>query len=141
MRFRALGLAIALAAVCAGCSRSGGDGRPAAASAATSAATPAPGAASTGKPSADGWLGQWDGPEGTFLRLSDGDDGRYEVTVRNLDGPRTFAGTAAGDGITFERDGVVERLGATDGPGTGMKWLAEKSECLVVRAGEGWCRR
>jgi hypothetical protein len=88
---------------------------------------------------ADHWIGQWNGPEGTYLRIS-GINGRYEVTVMNLDGPRTFTGTATGNGIEFERDGVRESLRATDGQGTGMKWLAEKSECLVVRPGEGYCR-
>ena len=43
----------------------------------------------------DAWLGQWNGPEGTFLRLAGG-DGRYAITVRDLDGPRHFRGTAAG---------------------------------------------
>ena len=88
---------------------------------------------------ADKWLGQWNGPEGTYLRISGG-KGRYEVTVRNLDGPRSFPGLAADNLIEFERDGVKESLKATDGQGTGMKWLADKSDCLVVRPGEGYCR-
>jgi hypothetical protein len=37
-------------------------------------------------------------------------------------------------------DGVRESLRATDGAGTGMKWLAGKTTCLVVRPGEGFCR-
>jgi hypothetical protein len=87
----------------------------------------------------DKWVGQWNGPEGTFLRIT-GANGKYEVTVRNLDGPRSFAGSAAQGRIEFERDGVKESLRATDGAGTGMKWLADKSDCLMVRAGEGYCR-
>lgn len=87
----------------------------------------------------DKWVGQWNGPEGTYLRIS-GSNGRYEVTVRNLDGPRSFPGTAAEGRIEFDRDGVKESLRATNGQGTGMKWLADKSECLMVRAGEGYCR-
>ena len=87
----------------------------------------------------DAWLGRWTGPEGTFLLLAGG-DGRYEVTIQNLDGPRVFAGVAAGEQIRFERDGVVELIHATDGAATGMKWLTEKVDCLTVRAGEGYCR-
>lgn len=87
----------------------------------------------------DAWLGEWRGPEGTLLTLAGGQGG-YRVTVRDLDGPRSFDGSAVADGIAFERDGVIETIRATDGPGTGMKWLAGKRDCLVVRPGEGFCR-
>jgi hypothetical protein len=87
----------------------------------------------------DAWLGRWTGPEGTFLLL-EGGDGRYEVTIQNLDGPRIFQGVAAGASVEFERDGMAETLHATNGAGTGMKWLADKTNCLTVRLGEGYCR-
>ena len=95
------------------------------------------GAAST--PVADKWLGKWSGPEGTFLQIVRS-NGKYEVIIQNLDGPRTFQGQAAGDHVEFERDSVKESLRATNGAETGMKWLSEKSNCLTVRAGEGYCR-
>lgn len=95
--------------------------------------TPAP------SPATDQWIGQWNGPEGSFVRITGG-SGHYEVTVQNLDGPRTFAGTATGDAIAFERDGRRETLRASTGERTGMKWLAGKKDCLMVRAGEGYCR-
>ena len=87
----------------------------------------------------DQWLGQWTGPEGTFLRLSGGDR-QYEVVIQNLDGPRTFHGRAVGDQIEFERDGVTESIRATNGAETGMKWLSNKSNCLTIKPGEGYCR-
>ena len=90
-------------------------------------------------PVADKWLGKWSGPEGTFLQLAGG-NGKYEVTIQNLDGPRTFEGNAIGDQIEFERNGMKASLRATNGAETGMKWLSEKSNCLTVRAGEGYCR-
>ena len=93
----------------------------------------------TSTPAADKWLGKWGGPEGTFLELAGG-SGKYEVTIQNLDGPRTFQGNAVGDQIEFERNGMKESLRATNGAATGMKWLSEKSDCLTVRAGEGYCR-
>ena len=51
-------------------------------------------------PATDEWLGQWNGPEGTFLRL-EGGKGKYEITIQNLDGPRTYQGAAAGPQIEF----------------------------------------
>ena len=87
----------------------------------------------------DQWLGQWNGPEGTFLKISGG-KGTYEVTIQDLDGPRNFKGRAVGEVIQFERNGVKESLHATTGSETGMKWLSDKSNCLTVRMGEGYCR-
>jgi hypothetical protein len=106
--------------------------------------SPAPEKPSTPRPVAvesapDGWLGKWNGPEGTFLQL-EGGNGKYEVTIENLDGPRRFQGAAVGAGIEFERDGTKEVVRATNGAETGMKWLAGKSNCLTVRVGEGYCR-
>jgi hypothetical protein len=87
----------------------------------------------------DKWLGKWSGPEGTFILLAGG-AGKYEVTIQDLDGPRTFRGIAAGNLIEFERNGLKESLKATNGAETGMKWLSEKSNCLTIRSGEGYCR-
>lgn len=56
----------------------------------------------------------------------------------NLDGPGAFKGTANGDTLRFERDGKPQVLRVTNGEGTGMKWLADKTRCLVVTAGEGF---
>ena len=63
----------------------------------------------TSAPVADKWIGRWSGPEGTFLQLAGG-NGKYEVTIQNLDGPRTFQGSAGGNQVAFERNGVKERL-------------------------------
>ncbi len=95
--------------------------------------------AATSTPIADKWVGKWIGPEGTFIQIAGG-NGKYEITIQNLDGQRSFQGGAAGQQIAFERDGVKETLRATSGAETGMKWLSEKSNCLTVRVGEGYCR-
>ena len=87
----------------------------------------------------DNWLGKWSGPEGTFIQI-DGGNGQYELIIQNLDGPRTFTAYAMDNLIAFERDGVKENLRATNGIETGMKWLNEKTNCLTIRAGEGYCR-
>lgn len=93
----------------------------------------------TEAPSPDAWLGRWYGPEGTYLDIA-GKNGAYEITVKDLDGPRTFAASAAASGIEFRRDGTNETLKATDGDATGMKWLAGKQDCLTIKRGEGFCR-
>jgi hypothetical protein len=134
--FLSLTASMVLAMSVAGCQDRGTDAAAPPAASSPPATSPAPAAS---KPAADQWVGQWNGPEGTFLQIGGG-GGQYEVTIRNLDGPRTFAGIAAGERIEFERDGVKESVRATNGAETGMKWLAEKSNCLTVRAGEGYCR-
>lgn len=91
-------------------------------------------------PQLSSWLGEWIGPEGTYLKLQPADQ-FYSVEIANLDGAKTYKGTASGDTITFERNGKTETIRATDGDGTGMKWLAGKTNCLVVTKGsEGFCR-
>jgi hypothetical protein len=85
------------------------------------------------------WLGKWLGPEGTYLEIA-ADGQNYQVTIRNLDGPRTFPGAPAGDHITFQRDGITESIRPGTGKETGMKWLVDKTDCLVVKPGEGYCR-
>ncbi|QHE83500.1 hypothetical protein [Hydrogenophaga sp. BPS33] len=125
--------ALALVLGLAGCGERAGSPPTAAPPAETALPTPPP------APATDQWVGKWNGPEGTYLEILGG-QGHYDVTVRNLDGPRTFAGAGQNNTIVFERDGQQETLRATDGPQTGMKWLAEKKNCLTVRAGEGYCK-
>lgn len=98
---------------------------------------PAP--ASAVPASSEPWLGRWQGPEGTYLDISGG-PGTYSVTVKNLDGPRSFEAKAGTDTLVFTRDGVLETIRAGSGPETGMKWLADKKDCLIVKTGEGYCR-
>ncbi len=87
----------------------------------------------------DQWIGTWYGPEGTFLKIVGG-EGKYILTIQNLDGPRTFDAITINHQIQFNRDGHLEFIIATDGVKTGMKWLSEKSNCLTIRYGEGYCR-
>lgn len=85
------------------------------------------------------WMGKWTGPEGTYMDLSLRDD-VYAVVIANLDGPLTFEGHATPAGISFEREGKAETIKAGNGIDTGMKWLADKKDCLVINTGEGFCR-
>lgn len=99
-------------------------------------ATPAP----APTPAPDRWLGRWNGPEGTYLDIAAAPDGSYALEIANLDGPRPLTARAVGDHLEFERDGQAQTLSFTDGPGTGMKWLQDKTDCVVVVVGEGYCR-
>lgn len=85
------------------------------------------------------WQGRWTGPEGTLLDLEPRADG-VGITVHSLDGPDSYQGTEQADGIQFVRNGKAETIRAGDGEATGMKWLLDKQNCLVIRLGEGFCR-
>lgn len=104
-----------------------------------SPATTASSASSTTTVATDAWLGKWNGPEGTFIEIS-GSKGNYKITIQDLDGAKQYQGTSTGNQITFERNGTTEIIQAGNGADTGMKWLADKSNCLRIRLGEGWCR-
>lgn len=122
-RLAAIAAALLLAAAC--------DGRQSAAEPSAQGAAPAA--------EAQRWLGRWTGPEGTWLEIAFV-EGKYSVAIMNLDGARTFPAAAVAGGLSFERDGVRETIRAGNGVETGMKWLTEKSDCLTVKAGEGYCR-
>lgn len=91
------------------------------------------------KRAADAWLGKWTGPEGTHLEILQ-DGNQYKVAIRDLDAVRTFDAVSIQSGLSFERDGITESITPGTGPDTGMKWLMDKSNCLVVKVGEGYCR-
>ncbi|MFG6414534.1 hypothetical protein ACG02S_11575 [Roseateles sp. DC23W] len=134
MNLRLPALAVLATALVAACSKAPPEAVPLPASAPVAAAEAAPPARRV-----DAWLGRWQGPEGTFLEIT-GAPGAYRVTVHNLDGPRSFEASATEAGLSFVRDGVTQTVRAGHGADTGMKWLADKQDCLVVKAGEGYCR-
>lgn len=108
-----------------------------------------PSASPTGSPAADdkkvskvdAWAGKWTGVEGTYLNLTKKGD-KYTVEIANLDGPKTYEGTAKGDTIEFTRNGKTETIKTATGAETGMKHLEKETNCLVVTKGsEGFCRK
>lgn len=126
-KWQVFGVAVLLLA---GCHQQGNEG------------TAQPAAAATGKTpefNADQWIGRWNGPEGTYLDIAKSDLG-YALEIADLDGPKSYSSLAVGNHLMFERNGKTESIRATDGKQTGMKWLQEKSNCLTVNAGEGYCR-
>ena len=94
----------------------------------------------------DKWVGKWIGVEGLHLTIAKDESigrGHYILTMQyglDADDSGTFKGEAAEGGIAFTRPDGPQLLRAGDGAATGMKWLADKKDCLVVDTGEGYCR-
>ena len=98
-------------------------------------------------PPTDKWIGKWIGVEGLNLTIAKDDTigrGHYLLTMQyglDADDSGTFKGEATADGIAFTRPDGPQVLRAGDGEATGMKWLADKKDCLIVDTGEGYCRQ
>lgn len=89
----------------------------------------------------DAWIGKWVGVEGLVLDVEPGAEaGKYALTVTLLDGTNKYVGTADGEVIRFVRGGKTETIRAATGAETGLKYLAGKDDCLVIKPGEGFCR-
>ncbi|MCL5424670.1 MAG: hypothetical protein M1154_03335 [Gammaproteobacteria bacterium] len=94
----------------------------------------------------DQWDGRWTGVEGLFLDISKNEaagPGHYLLEMQyglDADQSGNFEGQATAEGIRFNREDGPQLLRAGDGEATGMKWLLEKEDCLVVATGEGYCR-
>jgi hypothetical protein len=95
-------------------------------------------------------LGKWDGPEGTYLSVTEkmGADGKqqlprkFEVEIKDLDKAEKFEGTAKNGVIEFTRKGKVESVKGATGVETGMKYLEKETNCVVVTKGsEGFCKK
>ncbi len=89
--------------------------------------------------------GRWVGPEGTSLSveyIASTAPRKYRLNFVMLDGPISVIGdeTADGKGVTFTRNFETLTLHHGTGPDTGMKWLADKKDCIVVKNSEGYCR-
>lgn len=112
---------------------------PAASTSPVASPTGIPVATSTGK--ADSLVGRWPGVEGTYLNVTKKAD-KYSIEIANLDGPKTYEGTAKGDVIEFTRNGKAETIKAASGAETGMKGFEKELNCVVVTKGkEGFCKK
>lgn len=89
----------------------------------------------------DAWVGKWIGVEGLVLNIQpSGEKRHYVLSVTLLDGTKSYDGVADGDVIRFTRDGRPESIRAATGDETGLKWLAGKQNCVMIKQGEGFCR-
>lgn len=87
------------------------------------------------------WAGKWIGVEGMFVEITPTANGGFSLTMQSdLETLGTYVGTDTQGGIAFERGGQQLLLKPATGDETGLKYLAGKSNCLMVAEGEGYCR-
>lgn len=87
------------------------------------------------------WNGKWIGVEGLVLVIAPGataDTRKLKITL--MDGTNDYVGKVDNDQIEFTRDGKMETIHAGTGSETGLKYLADKDDCLIIKPGEGFCR-
>jgi len=118
--------------------------------AATQSPAVSPEVANPGEAAVQKLLGKWDGPEGTYLSVTEkmGADGKqqlprkFEVEIKDLDKAEKFEGTAKDRVIEFTRKGKTETVKAATGAETGMKGFDKETNCVVVTKGsEGFCKK
>ncbi len=97
----------------------------------------------TGRETVDvtAWTGKWTGPEGLYVNITPETDGKIGLEMHSdLDTKGIYEGVATADGISFKRGDETLTLKKSTGDETGLKYLAGKKNCLMVKNGEGYCR-
>ena len=87
------------------------------------------------------WAGKWIGVEGMYATITTAEPGKYKLDMQwGTDPGGSFDGIDSEHGINFERGGDELSLRRANGDETGLKYLAGKKDCLIVKQGEGYCR-
>jgi len=87
------------------------------------------------------WAGKWTGVEGMYVTITPAEPEHYTLEMQSdLDTKGTYEGWDSEHGIKFKRGGEELSLHRGNGDETGLKYLAGKKECLIVKTGEGYCR-
>ena len=87
------------------------------------------------------WTGKWTGVEGMYATITTAEPGKYKLEMQSdLDTKGTYDGSDSEHGIQFKRGTEELSLRRGNGDETGLKNLAGKKECLIVKQGEGYCR-
>ena len=87
------------------------------------------------------WAGKWTGVEGMYATITPTEPGKYKLEMQSdLDTKGTYDGQDSEHGIKFKRGSEELSLRRGNGDETGLKYLAGKKECLIVKTGEGYCR-
>ncbi|MBB6425115.1 hypothetical protein [Sphingopyxis sp. JAI128] len=87
------------------------------------------------------WAGKWTGVEGMYVTITTGEPGKYKLEMQSdLDTKGTYDGEDSEHGIKFKRGDEELSLRRGSGDETGLKYLAGKKKCLIVKDGEGYCR-
>ena len=69
-----------------------------------------------------------------------GAPGKFTLLMDEGQGQTRYEGTADGPVIRFTRNGKDATLRAVSGEETGLKWLADRKDCLMVEPAVGFCR-
>jgi hypothetical protein len=87
------------------------------------------------------WAGKWTGVEGMYVTITPAEPGKYKLEMQSdLDTKSSYDGEDSEHGIKFKRGGEDLSLRRGSGDETGLKYLAGKKDCLIVKPGEGYCR-
>jgi hypothetical protein len=87
------------------------------------------------------WAGKWTGVEGMYVTITPTEPGKYKLEMQSdLDTKGNYDGSDGEHGIQFKRGNENLSLTRASGDETGLKYLAGKKECLMVKVGEGYCR-
>lgn len=87
------------------------------------------------------WAGKWTGPEGLYVTITPAEPGRYKLEMQSdLDTRGSYDGQDSEHGIQFRRGSEQLSLHRGSGDESGLKYLAGKQACLIVKTGEGYCR-
>lgn len=87
------------------------------------------------------WAGKWSGIEGMYATITPAEPGKYKLEMQSdLDTKGIYDGEDSEHGIKFKRGSEELTLRAGSGDETGLKNLAGKKQCLIVKQGEGYCR-
>lgn len=88
---------------------------------------------------APSYIGAWTGVKGTTLTIVP-DGAGYTLTIANGGVSHDYPATVADHTLTFIRDGNSLSLTKGDGAATGEDALKDKHDCIIVTAGEGYCK-
>jgi hypothetical protein len=87
------------------------------------------------------WAGKWTGVEGMYVTITPAEPGKYRLEMQSdLDTKGSYDGEDSEHGIKFKRGSEELSLRRGSGDETGLKYLAGKKDCLIVKPGEGYCR-
>ncbi len=85
------------------------------------------------------YMGTWTGAKGATLKILP-NGAAYTLTIADASGRHDYPAAVKDGTLTFDRDGATLTLTKGDGTATGDSDLKGKHDCIIVAAGEGYCR-
>ena len=93
----------------------------------------------TGTLDAPAFMGKWTGAKGATLTIVPNGTA-YTITIADSAGSHDYPATVTDRTLSFQRDGSSYTLTRGDGTATGDPDLKGKHTCIIVAAGEGYCK-